>query len=229
MAPQPPGYFDRVNPDLLAAIPRDAGHVLEIGCGSGALGHAFRQVSPAVDYTGVELDPDAAEAATTRLDQVLQGDIEKGDILDRLAGRRFDTFVFGDVLEHLVDPWSLLRRLRELAAPGATAVACIPNVQHWSVLRPLLAGRWDYADEGLLDRTHLRFFTFDGCVALFRDTGWQPLDVVARRFATEEGQRFVEALRPALPALGVDAEQFAKTVLAVQFVVRAQAIPAAPP
>ena len=98
-----------------------------------------------------------------------------------------DCLVFGDVLEHLVDPWAVLARLARLVCDGGQILACIPNVQHYSVIVSLLRGKWDYQDEGLLDRTHLRFFTLvghpgpvcKGRIAGLRD----PAAVVARRRA----------------------------------------------
>jgi 2-polyprenyl-3-methyl-5-hydroxy-6-metoxy-1,4-benzoquinol methylase len=87
---------------------------------------------------------------------------------DLPAGESFDCIVFNDVLEHVVDPWSMLDRAKERLAPGGRIVASIPNVRHYIVVRNLaLRGRWDYADWGVLDRTHLRFFTRASIEELF--------------------------------------------------------------
>ena len=91
-----------------------------------------------------------------------------------------DCLVFGDVLEHLVDPWAALTRLSRLVREGGQVLACIPNVQHYSVIVNLLRGKWDYQDEGLLDRTHLRFFTLSGIQDLFAKAGLRVFDIQPR-------------------------------------------------
>ena len=116
-----PDYFSRVNPTLLALLPRHARNVLEVGCGAGALGRAFKAFAPNCRYVGIEYSADAAALAGKHLDQVLCGDIEHVSQLDLdsllAGGERFDCLVFGDVLEHLRDPWAALRRLLPLP-PG---------------------------------------------------------------------------------------------------------------
>src|SRR5262249_29387460 len=119
---------------------------------------------------GLELDPDAAAAARTRLDAVHEGDIETAT--PPLAEGSFDAAVCGDVLEHLRDPLVFLRRLRGWLRPNGTLVASIPNVRHHTVIRSLLAGNWTYEPAGLLDRTHLRFFTRREAEKLFHRAGF---------------------------------------------------------
>ena len=143
--------------------------VLEVGCASGYFGETLRDHG----YTvwGIEQDAAAAELARTRLDQVFEGPVEA--FLDsRGAGDlRFDCIVFGDVLEHLADPASVLRRCRSILAPGGMVVASIPNVAHVAVRAMLLEGRWDYSELGIMDRTHLRFFARSTLVELFSAAG----------------------------------------------------------
>lgn len=80
--------------------------------------------------------------------------------------------ILADVLEHLADPWETLRQVRRVLAPGGTVVASIPNVRHWQVVRDLLEGRWEYAEAGILDRTHRWFFTRRSLARLFEETGF---------------------------------------------------------
>ncbi len=162
-------YFQFARPELLALIPQSARRVLDIGCGAGRLGEALKARQPA-EVVGIEVVEEAAQAARRRLDQVFAGDIETIEL--PFAGGSFDAIVCGDVLEHLARPEDLLRRAREWLQPGGRLIASIPNVRHHTVVRALLDGNWTYEPAGLLDRTHLRFFTRRDIEDLFRDTGF---------------------------------------------------------
>ncbi len=151
-----PWYFEFDRPELLALIPPDARDVVDVGCGAGRLGVALKARQPA-RVVGVEQNPRAAAAARARLDLVLEADAEGVDW--PFPPGSFDAVVCGDVLEHLRDPLGFLRRVRGWLRPGGVLVASVPNVRHHSVVRGLLSGDWTYEPAGLLDHTHLRFFT----------------------------------------------------------------------
>lgn len=156
------------NPALLRAV-RDhlptGGSVLDVGCASGGLlaeldGHAGRR-------EGIELDPSAAATAERMADAVHVGSVDRV----QPGGAPFDVVVLGDVLEHVADPDATLARARSWAAPDGRLVISLPNVAHWSVRLALLSGRWEYQDRGILDDTHLRFFTWDSGVRLVERSG----------------------------------------------------------
>jgi GT2 family glycosyltransferase/tetratricopeptide (TPR) repeat protein/2-polyprenyl-3-methyl-5-hydroxy-6-metoxy-1,4-benzoquinol methylase len=151
-----PSYFEFDRPELLERVPRSARSVLEVGCGAGRLG-ATLKARQGCRITGLEFDAAAAAAARARLDEVHEGDCETMAL--PFGEGTFDAAICGDVLEHLRDPLALLRKLRGWLRPDGRVVASIPNVRHHTVVSALLAGHWTYEPAGLLDRTHLRFFT----------------------------------------------------------------------
>ncbi len=219
-------YYNRVNVDLLRLIPPDAVVVLEAGCGTGVLAEAYRRINPRASYIGVEKCVEAACTAQSsgRIDRVIIGDLEAIEpwelgLSEEQPG--VDCLVFGDVLEHLVDPWIVLTRLSRLVRKGGQILACIPNVQHYSVIVSLLRGQWDYQDEGLLDRTHLRFFTHSGVQKLFAQAGLRVFDIQPRWWPGTELNRFYQVMAPVLTALAIDPASFQVQTRVVQYLVRA--------
>lgn len=164
------GYFSFSRPELVALIPSSATRVLEIGCGAGRLGESLKK-RQAVEVVGIELVPAAATEAARRLDQVLVGDVETMQL--PFEDDSFDVIVCGDVLEHLREPDRLLQRARNWLRPGGRLISSIPNVRNHSVVRSLLEGNWTYEPAGLLDRTHLRFFTRREIEKLFFRAGYR--------------------------------------------------------
>lgn len=163
------------NPVLLRAVERhlpEGGAVLDVGCASGGLLGAL--AGRAGRREGVEVDAAAAQAARLVADDVHVGSID--DVV--LPEDTFDVVVLGDVLEHLVDPAAGIQRVLPALRAGGRVVVSLPNVAHWSVRASLLVGRWEYRSSGILDDTHLRFFTWSTGARLVEDAG---LTVVERQ------------------------------------------------
>ena len=183
MAEAAEGYYDHARDDLLDLFPHPPRRLLDVGCGSGATGAAAKARWPQVETVGIEIVPEAAVRAVARLDRVVNGSAETLDLT--AAGiARIDGVVLADVLEHLVDPWSFLKRLRESLVPGAAVVASIPNIANLWVLDQLATGRFEYTPDGLLDKTHLRFFTRQSIGELFSGAGYR----IARWERTTDGR-----------------------------------------
>lgn len=159
-------YFAHARREIAPLLPQQCGRVLEIGCGSGETLGWLRRDQRASCTVGVEISEAAAQRARVHADEVYCLDFERDEI--PLENRKFDLVLCLDVLEHMVNPWRVVDRLvSQHLGPGGTLIVSLPNVRHYSVLLPLLfQGRWDYQDAGLLDRTHLRFFTRDTAVRL---------------------------------------------------------------
>jgi SAM-dependent methyltransferase len=162
-----PAYYLQARPEVADLVPAHCRRVLDVGCGAGAFGQLLQQRGHEV--SGVELVPAAAAEARAVLGRVEVMDIEALPL--PFAAGSFDAIVFADVLEHLIDPWRVLRDAAIQLAPGGYVIASVPNVQNWSVLRRLALGRWDYRHRGILDRGHLRFFTARSIRSLFAQAG----------------------------------------------------------
>ncbi|HWF41785.1 MAG TPA: class I SAM-dependent methyltransferase [Acidothermaceae bacterium] len=149
--------------------------VLDVGCATGYL--ARELVAAGCTVSGVEYDADAAEQARPALERVMVADLETADLVAEFGREQFDAVVFGDVLEHLRDPLEVLRRARPLLARGGCVVISVPNVAHGAVRLALLQGRWEYRSLGLLDDTHLRFFTRASLKEMLRAAGLVAVEI----------------------------------------------------
>jgi len=173
---KPASYYSLVRVELLRLL--DASHrfaeALELGCGAGETLRFLLEQGWVARAVGVEMVPAAARQAADHLSEVFEEDAEQWTRHPRGVAAP-DLVIVADVLEHLTDPWAVLRRLRGLQPAGGVLLFSIPNVQHFSVSLPLLfRGRWRYADADIMDRTHLRFFTREGIEDLLRGAGYVP-------------------------------------------------------
>ena len=168
-------YLDHVNQGVLALVEGTPRRILELGCAGGMFGATLKERFPGASVVGVEAGRAAADKAATRLDRVIRSRLEALDFSAQgIAPGEFDTVIAADVLEHIVNPWEFLVRLKPWLAPGAQVLASIPNVRNiWLVMRLLLEGRWEYVERGLLDITHMRFFTLVEMQSLFTETGYR--------------------------------------------------------
>ena len=189
-------YYAQARPDMVLLVPPDARRVLDVGCGAGLVGAALKQ-RQMCHVTGIELFADAAMHANRVLDLAICGDAMQ--VLPSLPDQAYDCVLLLDVIEHVQDSAELLRRAAGKLTRDGTLLLSVPNVAHWSVIQGLLQGRWDYADQGILDRTHLRFFTLRSLHALLQETGLQVVRVTSTRIDGEPPEAVVDAVRRSTP------------------------------
>lgn len=218
-------YYQTYNEDILPLIPPGAKVILELGCAAGALAQAYKRINPAVQWFGVEQNQEAAESARSYMADVWHQDIENLDAFNKWIspddgmGNKIDVLICGDILEHLKDPWRVLKFVADYIRGGAQIIACIPNVQHYRVIMALLRGEWVYADDGLLDRTHLRFFDLDGIKQLFEQAGLEIFEIRGRHYGNEHHTRFMQLFKHSLS--DQEWETLNQRSSAYQYIVRA--------
>jgi SAM-dependent methyltransferase len=194
---KPASYFGNARHDIVVLMTTNASaQVLELGCGAGGTGKAVLAAGKAGHYTGIELSPTAAALAKEVLSKVIVGNVEAMPPTALPTGQ--DALIISEVLEHLIDPWSALSKLSACLKPGAMVYASSPNVAQWHILRDLLHGRFDYTPSGVMDSTHLRWFTPATYRALFEQAGFEivslkplaPLGRLGRVLHAVFGDRF---------------------------------------
>jgi 2-polyprenyl-3-methyl-5-hydroxy-6-metoxy-1,4-benzoquinol methylase len=202
---------------LTARLVGEGKTVLDVGCATGYLADVLNARRCMV--SGIEIDPEAAEIARPKLDRLVVADLEITPLAEAFAGSSFDRIVFADVLEHLRDPAEVLRSALGILASDGEIIISIPNVAHGALRLALLGGRWRYTELGLLDRTHLRFFTLESLVELLSSAGLvirEAWSTTADVLATE-----VEIATDALPDEIVEWVRYQPRALDYQFVLRA--------
>jgi len=220
-------YYGNVNPTLLEVVNPSAQRIAEFGCGTGAFARAVRQrCTGVVHYVGIELMADELTKARDALDVALVRNLDQTpnwsndtELTAALVHDSFDHVIFGDVLEHLYEPHRVLTQAVTCLRPGGSALVCIPNVQHWSVMAQLIRGHWPQQDAGLFDRTHIRWFALTDMRQLLQQAGLVVEKIIPRVFKPENGQTLLQALLPAAQLLGVDPQQFIQHSQPLQYVL----------
>ena len=194
-----PVYSLGIRLDILQLIARhdrlQPVKVLEIGCACGGTLLELRNWYPHAELYGLELNDKAAAVAAT-IARVRTGNIETMSL--ELPLDSFDYIIFADVLEHLHEPWDVLRRMLPYLKDSGKVIASIPNISHYSIIRDLMNGEWQYANRGLLDITHFRFFTLSGIQRMFSSAGYQALQLHQNVLPPgEEDMRWIDRMASA--------------------------------
>lgn len=219
MSTEIPPYYNYARPEVVGRVDAAGASILDVGCAAGAMGAALLERG-AKEVVGIEREARAARLARTRLTAVYQLDLESLPDLPYPDGH-FDVITFADVLEHLAEPQALLRHLRRYLKDGGMVVCSIPNIRHESVLLPLLVeGRFQYAEAGILDRTHLRFFTLTEIQHLMSGAGFSiesGVEAVASPPSAHLGR-----LAEMVSMLGGDGSRFKEEARSIQYLFRAR-------
>lgn len=214
-----PAYYSNVRPELVGMLEPAGQNVLEVGCAAGAMGAALL-AKGASQVVGLDIYEPALELARRKLSAAHRVDLNALPALPYPEGH-FHVMTFADVLEHLVDPAAVLRHLRRWLSDSGRILISIPNIRHESVVLPLLVeGKWEYAEWGILDRTHLRFFTREGVLKLLLDAGFE---VEGRIAGVQTGKpTYIAKAAELVKALGGDVGRFLEECDIVQFVLLAR-------
>ena len=168
---KPPEYFSGARKSFVDKLPDNPeARLLEVGTGAGDTAAYARSERKCGWCCGIELCEDPAKEANKKLDRVIIGDVEKL-VLD-LEYESFDILLLSEVLEHLTNPWAVIKRLHQFMKPNAILLAGVPNVCHYSVVRAILRGQWLYESKGIFDATHLRWFSPNSFRCMFESCGW---------------------------------------------------------
>ena len=172
---EPNTYYTYSRDDMIKLVPQNVSKILDIGCGGGAFGSNLKSKKD-VKVWGVEISRAAAAQAMKNLDRVITGDFESDNIA--LPPNYFDCVVFNDVLEHFKDPWNALMKARDCLIDDGFIVASIPNIRFFHIVKDLLINNeWKYVNAGILDKTHLRFFTLKSIRQMFYECNYDVVKI----------------------------------------------------
>jgi 2-polyprenyl-3-methyl-5-hydroxy-6-metoxy-1,4-benzoquinol methylase len=189
---KPEGYYEGNRTDMLKYLPPGIRRSLDFGCGFGRFSHLVKTTFGAETW-GVEIDPTAAREAAQRLDTVIQADALAS--VGQIPDHHFDCVILFDILEHLADPYSLLLTIKPKLTGTGVVVASIPNIRFYRTFwKYVVHGDWEYQDEGILDKTHLRFFTRKSIISTFERLGYRILTLEGMHPTTSRTYRWLNAI-----------------------------------
>lgn len=185
---KPSDYYENSRPEMLAYLPKNTKKALDIGCSSGAFGSAIKEKSGA-EVWGIEPFESFGKFAIDRLDKVFIASVES--TIEKLPENYFDVIYCNDVLEHLLDPYTVLEQLKSKLTANGKIISSIPNIRYFrAFFKILFNGDWDYEDQGIMDRTHVRFFTKKSISKMYKNAGY--------RIELHEGINASKSIKPSL-------------------------------
>ena len=214
------GSLGEVNKLLLERIPITSRHLLEVGCGEGDLGAAYKAINPSSHYVGIETDSEAANNARHQLDCAICANYEDPNIiLPSLSS--LDCLIYKNSIQHTRNPLSNIQRHTSLLSDEGVLLACIPNIRHWSVIYRLIHGSWPQDAKGISDRSCLHLLTLESLIESISQCGLELVDVLPLIDSTSDVEHFISILQPSLPGLGTDTERLLSSAAPLQYIIRA--------
>jgi 2-polyprenyl-3-methyl-5-hydroxy-6-metoxy-1,4-benzoquinol methylase len=202
----------------MVTLIRPGARVLETGCANGRFSSVLTEIGCKV--VGVEIDPGAAQQAAEYCESVIVGNLEDSNVRAQIP-EGFDILIFGDVLEHLIEPWKVLVDLRSKLLADGYIVVSIPNIAHWDGRIGLLVGNFDYTHDGLMDATHLRFFTRRTAIELIEQSGYK-IVAIDRTYSLPRWVARIRLVRRFAPKLLLPIlARIAPNLFTLQFIIRA--------
>lgn len=164
-------YYSWLRDDVFKFIPEglQLNSILDVGCGEGINLEYLKKNKCAQKTTGIEINSEIAKRAGERVDVIINQSVEDKSLV--LPKNEYDLILCLDVIEHLYDPWTVLKKLEASLKPNGVIISSIPNIQHWNVILHLFRGRWDYKKAGFWDSTHIRFFTRKTIISMVDGAG----------------------------------------------------------
>jgi 2-polyprenyl-3-methyl-5-hydroxy-6-metoxy-1,4-benzoquinol methylase len=185
---KPKGYYDNVRFEMFKYLPKNPKTIIDVGCGNGCFGEALIKETNA-EVWGIEYMDDQAQIAKKTLHKVFSGPCE--NFIDELPSNYFDVIYFNDVLEHMVDPNAVLKKIKQKLTANGVVISSIPNVRYHNTFVKLLFNKdWKYEEFGVMDFTHLRFFTKKSIERMYHEAGYTVIK--------HEGINRSRSLRPIL-------------------------------
>jgi len=200
--------------DILRHINRKSSIVLDIGCAIGENGRYLLNNNLASKVIGIEINSAMAEVSREKLTQVIVGNIESQDVIDQLPkGLLYDYIILGDVLEHLNQPWDLLKDLSGLLNVDGEIIISLPNIQHIDVfIHVFIKGVWPLNERGIFDKTHLRWFTHKNIINVVNSSDLRVVNIYRNfRFRDRQGSKF--------PFYGIFLKMLFKNLYTHQYIV----------
>ncbi|TVZ27861.1 2-polyprenyl-3-methyl-5-hydroxy-6-metoxy-1,4-benzoquinol methylase [Gillisia sp. Hel_I_86] len=181
-------YYNNQRTEMSAYLPSFANKIIDIGCGDGAFGSTLKK-NANVEVWGIELMQEEAMKASKKLDKVLAGNCET--LMHELPNDYFDAIYFNDVLEHMVNPYEVLKFIKSKLSPNGVIISSIPNMRHYKTFKNLVIDKkWTYTDSGTMDFTHLRFFTTKSIQEMYLNLGFE--------IVTHKGIQKTKSIKPYL-------------------------------
>jgi len=189
---KPIGYYDGTRDDMLKYIPEGVKKSLDLGCGTGGFSSLLREKLN-IETWAIEINEKAAEKAASKLDKVIFGDATES--LTKIPDNYFDCIILFDIIEHLNDPYTMLNSIKTKLSDTGVVVASIPNIRYYrTFIQLVIHGNWDYKDQGVLDRTHLRFFTKKSIVKMFNSLNYSIIKMEGIHPTSSKNFRILNAI-----------------------------------